>query len=135
MRSLSQYHRQQGGLSPAGISAAPQPAYASVAASQSSTTSSSPAIAATSFSALHPHQHLPSPALSSTLSRLDSSMSISALPTLEEAAYELDDIALSTSDLVGLSSSSNNDLAASALNATSCIIKAEATTATDLSAL
>jgi hypothetical protein len=60
---------------------------------------------------------------------------MSALPTLEEAAYELGDIALSTSDLVGLSSSSNNDLTASALNATSCTIKAEATTVTDFSAL
>jgi len=135
MRSLSQYHSQQRGLAPAGISAAPQTPSASVAASQSSTTTSSAAIAATSISALHSHQHLTSPALSSTLSRLDSSMSISALPTLEEAAYELDDIVLSTSDLVGLSSSSNNDLAASALNATACIIKAEATAATDLSVL
>ncbi len=127
---------QSRGLSPTIISTAPHTIIsASVASSQSSTVSSSTAIAASSFLALHPQQHLPSPAPSSTLARFDSSTSISALPILEEATYELGDIVLSTSDLVGLSSSSNNDLAASALSPTSCIIKAEATTTAEFSTL
>ena len=130
-QSHTQHHCQHG----AGISTAPHSAPASVAAYQSSTTSSSAAIAATTFSGLHPQPQLPSPVLTSTFARFDSCVSISALPTLEEAAYELDNIALSTSDLAGLAYLSNNDLAASALNATSCTIKAEATTATDFSAL
>ena len=131
MQSHAQHHRQHG----AGILTAPHSTPASVSATQSSTTTSSAAIAATTFSWLHSQPQLPSPVLTSTFARFDSCASMSALPTLEEAAYELGDIALSTSDLVGLSSSSNNDLAASALNATSCTIKAEATTATDFSAL
>ena len=131
MQSHAQHHRQHG----AGILTAPHSTPASVSATQSSTTTSSAAIASTTLSGLHPQPQLPSPVLTSTFARFDSCVSMSALPTLEEAAYELGDIALSTSDLVGLSSSSNNDLAASALNATSCTIKAEATTATDFSAL
>ncbi|KAL3822038.1 hypothetical protein ACHAXA_007831, partial [Cyclostephanos tholiformis] len=132
MQSHAPHHSQQGGMSPASMSTAPNTISASVASSQSSTTSSSTAIAATTFLASHPQRHLPSPALSSTLARFDSSMSISALPTLEEATYELGDIALSTSDLMGLSSSSSNDLAATALSAT---FKTEATATADLSAL
>ena len=99
MQSHAQHHRQHD----AGISTAPHPAPASVAASQCSTTSSSAANAATTFSGLHPQPQLPSPVLTSTFARFDSCASMSALPTLEEAAYELSDIALSTSDLAGLS--------------------------------
>lgn len=136
MQSYAQHHHQQRVLSPTSILTAPHTIIsASVASFQSSTTSSSTAIPATSFLASHPQQLLPSPAPSSTLATFDSSMSISALPVLEEATYELGDIALSTSDLVGLSSSSNNDLAASALSPTSRIIEAEATTTTDFSAM
>ena len=53
------------------------------------------------------YQHMPSPAL---LSRYDSSISMTALPTLEEAAMGLADLGVSTLDLVGLSSLSNYDL-------------------------
>jgi hypothetical protein len=53
------------------------------------------------------YQNMPSPAL---LSRYDSSISMTALPTLEEAAMGLADLGLSTLDLVGMSSLSNYDL-------------------------
>jgi hypothetical protein len=53
------------------------------------------------------YQNMPSPAL---LSRYDSSISMTALPTLEEAAMGLADLGFSTLDLVGMSSLSNYDL-------------------------
>lgn len=71
------------------------------------------------------YQHMPSPAL---LSRYNSSISMTALPTLEEAAMGLADLGLSTLDLVGLSSLSNYDLSTIAsMNAPSSYIgKSEA---------
>jgi hypothetical protein len=100
MQSRAGHHRQHG----AGIPTAPHPAPASVVASRSSATSSSAAIGATTSSGPHTQSQLPSPALDSTFARFEPRVSMSALPTLEEAAYDLGDITLSTSDLAGLSS-------------------------------
>ncbi|KAL7530384.1 hypothetical protein ACHAXR_006566 [Thalassiosira sp. AJA248-18] len=102
--------------------AIPNPASAAVAASLSATTAPStttaPAPAATPSYSHQPQQLpspslLPSPALSATglTDGLPSTLSVSALPTLEEAAFdigEIGDISLSTSDLMGPASASTS---------------------------
>lgn len=91
-------HQQQGALSPNQISTSQIPESSFVFA-QSSTTAS---IGAATTLDSPPNHHLTSPALSATLTGLSSSLSVSALPSLEEAALELGDISLSTSDLLDL---------------------------------
>ena len=48
----------------------------------------------------HQQQQIPSPSLSASLSGLPSTLSVSGLPTLEEAAMEIGDISMSTSDFM-----------------------------------
>jgi len=71
------------------FTAAPNSASAAVAVSLSATTESP-----------SPHQ-LQSPTLSSTLTGMQSMLSASALPTLEDATLDIGDIGLSASDLMG----------------------------------
>lgn len=108
-QTLSQ--QQQVGPSFNHISVSHDAASTAGSAAQSSTTPST----AASTNILDPspeHHFLPSPALSAALPSLLSSLSVSALTSLEEAALELGDISISTSDLIGLSSPSGSELAA-----------------------
>lgn len=118
MNQVSQRHahfsisqQQQVGSSLNQTFASQNPASSTFDAAQPSIipTATASIAAATTFD-FPPDQHLPSPALSATLTGLSSSLSVSALPSLEEAALELGDITLSTSDLIGLSSPSGNEL-------------------------
>lgn len=96
--------QQKGGPSPDHISALRKSQLSAFAASQSSTTESSTASASLNSPSDH---HLQSPAVSVTHTGVSSSLSV--MPSLEEAALELSAIALSTSDLIGLSSPSGNE--------------------------
>lgn len=105
------HHQQVGPSLHHNISGSQNPASAAVAAVQSATTLSATASIAAATTLASPPDHLTSPTLSATLTGLPSSLSVSALPSLEEASLELGDISLSTSDLIGLSSPTGNELA------------------------
>jgi len=112
--------------------ATPNPASAAVAASTSSAAPTQPAAPVTANTTV-PLQPLASPELSASasLSAFPSALSVSALPTLEEAALEIGDISLSTSDLMGPTAAEQNHAHATHNHTpTTIVVKSETTTAT-----
>ena len=73
------------------------PASAAVAASSALATTAKTSI---NPPPQHQQQQIPSPALSASLSGLPSALSVSGLPTLEEAALEIGDLSMSASDFM-----------------------------------